>query len=602
MQQNWQQQQGQQFPSLPAPHQQNFFDNIPSSTQSHHHLAAAPQTVRNNNLDPISVDGWGSDWDDWNQADNKPNGNPASNDPNISESFIQSESKPISNDLELTQRNVNWPWQPNQLTSQQRTNIQEVALTPPPSFLPTAVPPPQFQSIVNSTFSTPETSVMSKENNSASSLFGRSSQENSSGHMFPTTLTNPASILVPTPIPIMVNTNENREVGVQENIEVFGNIEQTQITLPNTQVIDTSYITPAPQIFQNFQEHDSAFKVEQNQHVKKLHQRATSAIQPTSHEVATSTNVATAQFTPQPASNVSDTLEDRTRFLNQEDLANERDRFLNGSGRQENLLPPPIAYQQQHQHPTANDDRNQYLQTSHLSEDDFVVLNNPSNDDDVSLPPPGLSRFVLGEPEHTADSERHADGEDDDAIQPPPTSISSETSRNVYSFPTSSIELQVQRVVTGVESMTVSQLPVVAISQQAESREIDLDGENLEDQQIAKPAREEPSIGGDPSSNEPELHVQTSSSIPNVKNMSNSSTGNESDHHTNNNKKYSSRSGKTRKHFESDDSEGSSERERLLSKEKDKKRRNPVQDSDDGEFSRQKNLKKREEKSGHSNR
>lgn len=563
MQQNWQQQQGQQFTQLPvqAHHQQNFFDNIPSSTQSH--PTPVPQTVRNNNAEPTSGDGWG-EWDDW-QADNK-------------SLRDQSQSKPISDNLEIAQTNVNFQWQSNQLPS--RTNMQFSTVTPPLSFLPTAVPPPPFQS--NSTISSQSATLpLHKDNISAVDFFG---QENT-GQICSSTLLKSPSILVPTP---MVNTNENQEATLPENLEVFSNIENPQITLPNSHGND-----PVSQLIRN----DAMNKTQQNPSSKGLRQSIINAIQSTPSEVSTMTNIGTGQIIPHSATYTSaESLEDRNRFLNQEDLTNERDRFLNQSESRENLLPPPIAYQQQS---TASDDRNQYLQTSHLSEDDFVVLNNPSNEDDVNLPPPGLSRFVLGEPERTANSERHADGEDENTIQPPSTIISSETSRNVYSFPSSSIE--VQRVVTGVESMTISQ-PSVAISQ-VESREIDLDGENIEDQQVGKPPREELSIGGDPSSNEPEIHIQTSPNIPKMKTLSNSSTGNESDHRRNNSKRYSSsRPGKSRKRFDSDDSEGTSERERLRGKDKENKRRNPLQYSDDGEFSRQKTYKRRDEKTGQSNR
>lgn len=574
MQQNWQQQQGNQLPvQVQTHHQQNFFDNIPSSTQ--YQPTPAPHSVRNNNLKPIAGDSWG-EWDDWNQAESKSQsdkslvGDPGNIHP-ISKNFNQSESK-ISNNLEMAQSGVNFQWQSSQFPS--RANMQSSTAIPPLPFLPTAAPPP-FQSMSNSTISTQSAALsLHKENISTIDSFE------------PRPLENSPSILVPTPI---VNTNKNQEATLPDNLEVFSNIENAQITLPNSHGNSS-----APELHQM----DSMNKTLQNPSTKRLHQSATNAIQSTPSEVSTMTNIGTGQITPHSATFTStETLEDRKRFLNQEDLTNERDRFLNQSERQEHLLPPPIAYQQQS---TASDDRNQYLQTSHLSEDDFVVLNNPSNDDDVNLPPPGLSRFVLGEPERTADSERHADGEDEDAIQPPPTNISSETSRNVYSFPPSSIE--VQRVVTGVESITISQPTVAAISQQVESREIDLDGENIEDQQVAKLPREEPSIGGDPSSNDPIIHIQASPNIPKLKTLSNSSTGNESDHHRNNSKRYSSRTGKTRKRFDSDDSEGTSEREKLRAKEKDNKRRNPLPDSDDGEFSRQRNYKKREENSGHSNR
>ncbi|XP_073828694.1 endoplasmic reticulum export factor secretory 16 isoform X10 [Musca autumnalis] len=159
------------------------------------------------------------------------------------------------------------------------------------------------------------------------------------------------------------------------------------------------------------------------------------------------------------------------------------------------------------QQPPPNDERNQYLQTSHLSENSEDQQ--PEADSGL-LPPPGLSRLVLGEPELEASQrmvmgteattttggntstvsdvmhleERHADGEDtasENAVpvvssnQAPPTTSS--TDRNLYMVPGESNanhsqqpqQQQHQRVVTGVELQ--------------EQREIEMDGENLEDQQ-----------------------------------------------------------------------------------------------------------------------
>ncbi|KAL5275136.1 SEC16A family protein [Megaselia abdita] len=606
-QQNQQQQSNQPFHQLPAqslqfnppPAQlqpQSFFDNIPGSP----HNQPVPQ-IRNNNLESNTVDGWG-EWDDWSHHDNKS----IINHP-ISESFLQSKPEPISSVSDPSKNNDNWQWQ--QLSTTPNANQSDYKTEAP--CLPKIVPPPSFQS--------PQISKQS---------YSRPSQHrpnNDQPPIFSTSLTQPASLLVPT----VTNIYDNQELGVPENLEVF---ERSKITLLNSQNNQSSYITSAPQMFQNYTKREEISENQLTQNIVQdnpplsqesiintsnlnhqqspvpllisssvqVQQSANSVISPPQHEFSSSGTV----FSKNTTSIVPDSLEDRDQFLNQEDHANERDRFLSQSDGPDNLLPPPAAYQQQPT--TANDDRNQYLQTSHLSEDDFVVLSNPSNDDDVNLPPPGLSRFVLGEPEQLADSERHADGEDDDAIQPAPTNLSSETSRNLYSFPPP-MDLQVQRVVTGLESMTMSQPPVTSTTQQVESREIDLDGENIEDQQpvVKQIPREEPTIGGDPSSNELDIHIQTSANPPDVKNLSNSSTGNESDHHhRNDSKKYSSRSGKGRKRFDSDDSEGSSERERLRHKEKEKKdkRRNTLRDSDEGEFYRQKNLRKREEKQGPKNR
>ncbi|XP_058978447.1 uncharacterized protein LOC101895985 isoform X2 [Musca domestica] len=171
-----------------------------------------------------------------------------------------------------------------------------------------------------------------------------------------------------------------------------------------------------------------------------------------------------------------------------------------------------------------NDERNQYLQTSHLSENSEEQSGEA---DGGLLPPPGLSRLVLGEPEleasqrmvmgteaHTATvaapisdvmhlEERHADGEDtaseNAAPNPDPSSSNSTTDRNLYMVPGESNvanqqqlqtpqQQQPQRVVTGVELQ--------------EQREIEMDGENLEDQQqpqhqvLSPEARNEPPVEG----------------------------------------------------------------------------------------------------------
>ncbi|KAM7348709.1 endoplasmic reticulum export factor secretory 16 isoform 2-T4 [Cochliomyia hominivorax] len=171
-------------------------------------------------------------------------------------------------------------------------------------------------------------------------------------------------------------------------------------------------------------------------------------------------------------------------------------------------LPNSMATQPQPQPPPPNDERNQYLQTSHLSENSEE---HQQPEADGLLPPPGLSRLVLGEPELEASQqrmvmgteapqadnavtqaavmhleERHADGEDtaSDNAAPvislagqtaPPPSTAPTSDRNLYLVPgesnnPSSNNQTQQRVVTGVEL--------------AEQREIEMDGENLEDEQI----------------------------------------------------------------------------------------------------------------------
>lgn len=540
IQQNWQQQ-IPLFSAEPSTNNTTFFDNIPCSSQAVH------QNVSNNNVEPSVVDGWGN-WDDWNQSEN----------------LFQNKSKPIQNiALETVQENI---WKRDDTAS---------TLTPPHPFLST-VPSSAF-------LSNSMPSIQSNDNSLES--FTRSGQfQVNNEQPSSVELRQSPTILIPSS---MININEHKEPDIGENLGMFRKIEASHESLSSSKVNDPSIVTQVFPRIRNYEE-DSICNVQQNLPENQLHEIAINAIQSTS-VLHNNRSIGTTKPT---SISVSDTFDNQKSFLIQGDCSNGRDRFLSQCEKLDNLLPPPLAYQQQ---TTANDDRNQYLQTSHLSEDDFVVLNNPSNDDDVNLPPPGLSRFVLGEPEHTANLERHADGEDNDSIQPAPASISSETNRSVYSFQPP-IELQVQRVVTGVESITISPLPLASISQ-VESREIHLDGENIEDQQAPKP-REGLSIGGDICSKDSDLNNQKSSSIPKVKTLSNSSTGNESDHYRNNSKKYSSKSGKPRKRFESDDSEGSSHPDRLRSKEKDKKRRNPLKDSDDGGFSKHKGLKHREENTG----
>ncbi|KAL9882170.1 endoplasmic reticulum export factor secretory 16 isoform 1-T2 [Glossina fuscipes fuscipes] len=151
-----------------------------------------------------------------------------------------------------------------------------------------------------------------------------------------------------------------------------------------------------------------------------------------------------------------------------------------------------------------NDERNQYLKTSHLSENTTTHAEEEQQfETDGLMPPPGLSRLVLGEPELEANErlvtgtetpalnntttvmhleERQADGEDTDtennAIGTLDSAVTictnsnvatNASDRNLYFVPGESQANNDQRVVTGVEI--------------AEQREIELDGENLEDQQ-----------------------------------------------------------------------------------------------------------------------
>ncbi|KAH8250511.1 hypothetical protein KR038_008561 [Drosophila bunnanda] len=156
------------------------------------------------------------------------------------------------------------------------------------------------------------------------------------------------------------------------------------------------------------------------------------------------------------------------------------------------LYAPPLLLEQpdnQEVLSAPNDERAQYLQTSHLSEQ----LGEGEADQDAGLlPPPGLSRLVLGQPEldfqqqrlvtggteqsslNVAQAaalqhleERQADGED--------TSDGEQQARNLQTPP--------RRVVTGVET---SVAPVAPLSVR-EQREVVLDGENLEDREAVSP-------------------------------------------------------------------------------------------------------------------
>ncbi|XP_067636222.1 uncharacterized protein [Eurosta solidaginis] len=202
--------------------------------------------------------------------------------------------------------------------------------------------------------------------------------------------------------------------------------------------------------------------------------------------------------------------------------------------------------------PPPNDERNQYLQTSPLSENPDEELNLEAD----SLPPPGLSRLVLGQPELLEGSqrmvtgteepanmhrdERHADGEDTSLEQVPPvallnvssritsvgassTSASNNntiditTDRNLYLVPGESNAHNEPRVVTGVEmspeTNAIPPPPQIASGR----REIELDGENLEDQQqlhqslLPGNSRDEPPLEGAAATAEPTAPVAAES-------------------------------------------------------------------------------------------
>lgn len=237
-------------------------------------------------------------------------------------------------------------------------------------------------------------------------------------------------------------------------------------------------------------------------------------------------------------------------------------------------------------------ERNQYLQTGHLSDEgvDLVALspNSENNNYNDNLPPPGLSRLVLGEPEASPvnqsnhlpshppplnrmipgdetgseinlNLERQADGQD---VSPPsiqsrnmsqftvPTTHLNQahqnenqtsrniTDRNLYLVAgESNTEVpNMQRVVTGVDNRTIE-------TTVTEPRELVMDGENLNDnRQIPPPpvsVREEPIEGANTSDdlpnqsslNQHQSQVDAAENViahpSNSKYNSNPSTGNE---------------------------------------------------------------------------
>lgn len=205
---------------------------------------------------------------------------------------------------------------------------------------------------------------------------------------------------------------------------------------------------------------------------------------------------------------------------NQECLAPDNSEVIvdNKAFEVENLEVAPNNEQRNHHQDVApSNDRNQYLQTDHLSEEGYnnVELAQEQNEQD-NFPPPGLSRLVLGQPEvenPQLDSinqneippgldrmvpgtelvtaginmERQADGQDtipaprsafSNAAPIPQNNSSSNiditTDRNLYLVP-GEVDTHEQRIVTGLENG--------AEETATEQREVELDGENIEDQQ-----------------------------------------------------------------------------------------------------------------------
>ncbi|XP_059619844.1 protein transport protein Sec16A isoform X2 [Phlebotomus argentipes] len=193
-----------------------------------------------------------------------------------------------------------------------------------------------------------------------------------------------------------------------------------------------------------------------------------------------------------------------------------------------------------------NNDRNQFLETGHLAEENLgipvPVTNSPPSEAIDSLPPPGLSRYVLGEPEarftggidlpepppgldrmvpgtdlanaSNLSMERQADGQVSNLlsttnrriVQQVPDNTSSLPERNLYlASGESDLQPQSQRVVTGDESGRVTHTftPIVQVQPRDhemaindQRRDLEMDGENLQDEpQRLDRLRDEPIEG-----------------------------------------------------------------------------------------------------------
>lgn len=215
-----------------------------------------------------------------------------------------------------------------------------------------------------------------------------------------------------------------------------------------------------------------------------------------------------------------------------------------------------------------SNDRNQYLQTGHLSEESQTnegiqapIQHHESND---NLPPPGLSRFVLGQPgsenppvgldrmipgtelHMELNVGRQADGQASSSNVPPPSSRLSE--RNLYPVPGESTAPS-QRVIPGVEDdRRSSQLQQPIIQQHNEPeilindqyREVNVEGENVADypnqhqQNVHTEIREEPIEGANTSDEiNPQVNLNQIETESNLtydgprKDLSNPSTAND---------------------------------------------------------------------------
>ncbi|XP_039442923.1 uncharacterized protein LOC120423258 isoform X2 [Culex pipiens pallens] len=294
-------------------------------------------------------------------------------------------------------------------------------------------------------------------------------------------------------------------------------------------------------------------------------------------------------------------------------------------------------------------DRNQYLQTGHLSEEGYTVsqpiANDPQQADD-SLPPPGLSRYVPGqqqsephqqqtghnypEPppgldrmipgtdlENATDlnMERQVDGEVSDsaasnAVRPSNHREQAISDRNLYLVPGESDthHHNQQRVIPGVEDdryAAPQAQPTVDIPINEQTRELVMDGENPHDPPAQQPqqpihveiSREEPIEGGNTLDDEPAVNSTAAAAgdsaltvEPPRKDPSNTSTADESD--------------KDRSMFYSKGKQSSSRRDedplRRSTKSKSSRDRYDTEDSDYSD--RERRRREREGSDGHRDR
>lgn len=311
--------------------------------------------------------------------------------------------------------------------------------------------------------------------------------------------------------------------------------------------------------------------------------------------------------------------------LNQSPFANTNPFKRVGSHAHRTPPPPPTtaidnfnnqlqrSVYQENVEPITND-RNEYLQTGHLSEDgsnnanvisqtniETQIQSSSSDGNGDNLPPPGLSRLVLGEPEATDNAnsqippgldrlvtgteinraanlnlERQADGQDEPTprnnqfanvqsqLQASPinlqTSIAApiqnyettlETDRNQYlvagenpidnanqmSINSSNLpNTNTERVVTGFENVEnlENSLPEPDTNYRQNEREVDMDGENLEDQQQQQNIQNRQSNALPKASNFSHADSIENLHSPNEcnqKNQSNPSSGNDDSDH-----------------------------------------------------------------------